>query len=412
MVRRDLKINLFTNGDCRDPNTWSSLPYYFYKGLVAHKVQVNPIDLIPSDYSAYTLFCYLRSIRARAEYALLRTKWHYPILRTRSKHFLTNQKIQAVMQRYDDVDLNVFLTFSFSSYRYSDVPVVHYCDRTYEHHLEEIGQSPTRRDRTFIEIDRRNVENADLVLTTNQLCCDFIHSRYKCRRVSYLGGGTNTEICNLDAHNLIAQKEDSKDILFIGRGVHRRGVDILIGAFSIFNARHEGQFTLHVVGVRPEQLPLELQTNREKVRFYPYLDRTVPTERDTYDNLMRSARLFVCPMRPGPMPNVIQEAQFYCTPVIMSNVSNASESVKDGHSGFLVDSLEPEDVARYMDLLIEDKTQWRRLAYEAHASVKDRTWWKTAQNFLEILVASDLVKEAPSRIVHTENAENVSVGER
>jgi len=359
-----LRINFFSLGDCRNINTWSQFPYYFHRALLKHDVTINPINLIPSENRAYHLLCKFRS---------------------RSNYLLTNMKLRSAARQWRDVDLNVFMTFSFSSYGYVDVPVVHYCDRTYEHHLEESGRKPTARDHMFIKIDRQNLENAALVLTTNQLCCDFITNRYNAKRVIYLRAGVNTDLELPNPEDLILTKEKSKDILFIGRGAYKRGVDILLKAFRIFNERCGREFMLHIVGVAPQELPRELQAADANIRFYGYLDKTVPEQRERYYRLLQSAKLFVFPMRPSPVAGVIREAQMLCTPVIISNVSSASERVTNNYNGILVDRLEPEEFAQQMNDLVKDTSKWRSLAGNAHLSNKDYTWDRTAETFLEIV---------------------------
>ena len=254
-----MRINLFTLGDCTDPNTWSNLPYYFYQNLRAHSVDVRPIDLNPPENAVFTSFSRFMSLRARA-LQFVRPDYGYDVLRTRA---VPRASSIAISGRWpgstSDVDLNLFLTFSFSSYRYATAPVVHFCDRTYEHTLEDTGRAPTRNDRAFIRIDRQNIENAALVLTTGEVCADFIRSRYNARRVLCLRAGTSTDADVQDPDRLIAEKENSTDVLFIGRGAHKRGVDILIRAFTIFNERRGGAFTLHIVGVRPNELADELR---------------------------------------------------------------------------------------------------------------------------------------------------------
>ena len=42
-----LPVNLFTYGDSLDINTWSNIPYYFRRALLAHGMRVNPIDITP-----------------------------------------------------------------------------------------------------------------------------------------------------------------------------------------------------------------------------------------------------------------------------------------------------------------------------------------------------------------------------
>ena len=296
-----LRINLFTYGDARDINTWSNVPYFFHRALLTRDVLVNPIDLAPSDSLAFGLFCRWRNVRSRlASCCGLNTP--SDVFRTRVNYALTNARARSGSHLHAGAHLNVFLTFSFSSHRYSSKPVVLYCDRTYEQHLEDCARIPTSRDRAFIAMERENLEHADLVLAMSELCRDFINTRYKTRRLAYLRAGINVESNDIDTRALIARKERHHEILFVGRGAHKRGVDILIKAFMIFNQRQGGRFALRVVGVRPDELAPELQVARSDVHLYGYLDRNVPSQRDLYHALIQSARLFVFPPGPGRWP--------------------------------------------------------------------------------------------------------------
>jgi glycosyltransferase involved in cell wall biosynthesis len=384
-----MRINLFTDGDSTDLNTWSGLPYYFHRNLLASSVDVRPFDLNPEN-ARYPIFSRLMILRQRA-LQTLRSEESWDHSRSRSFHLLVNRRLRSIAEQHDDADLNLFLTFTFSTYPYAPVPVVHYCDRTYEHYLEDIGRTPTRKDRVFIDIERRNIENAALVLTTGKLCADFIKSRYNARRVFCLRPGARTDVQVLDPGSLIAEKENSTDILFIGRGAHKRGVDILISAFNMFNERNGGAFTLHLVGVQPNELPEELRGG-SNIKFYGFLDRTVPEDLQRYNRLLSSAKLFVMPMRPGPFPGVIKEVQFQCTPVIVSGMHGLSETLIDGHDSILVDSLEPQAFAVQMERLVKDASAWRQLALKGHLARRNCTWSNTMGEFMELLRECDLVK--------------------
>jgi D-inositol-3-phosphate glycosyltransferase len=287
--------------------------------------------------------------------------------------------------------LNVFLSFTFSTYRYVGVPVVHYCDRTYEQHLEETDRTPTRTDRAFMRIDQRNIENADMVLSTNQTCCDFITRRYKPKRAFCLTPGINTEAAVRDPERLINEKENSTDILFIGTGAHQRGADILIRAFKLFNDRRHRRFTLHIVGIKPRDLPEELRAPDHSIRFYGYLDRSVPADLERYNNLLRSAKMFVMPTRPAPFPGVISEVQLHCTPIIGSNVPDMSEVLAHGRDSVLVDGLEPHDYATQMDRLVLDVPAWRQMALNGYISRRNSTWTNTVETFLSMIRDTNLV---------------------
>jgi glycosyltransferase involved in cell wall biosynthesis len=378
-----LTVNLFALGDCTDLNTWSNVPYYFYQNLRAQSVAVRPVNLVPSTSVWYHAFDRLRAIRNRASRFV-----GAPVpdlVRSRAFRVFVNRRLRVFAQQHPHADANVFLTFSFSSYRFMRVPVIHYCDRTYEQHLEETGRKPTRSDRFFMQIDQRNIENASLVLSTNQPCREFISSRYRPKRSLCLRPGINTEAAIDDPEGLIEQKEKSTNILFIGRGVHKRGADILIRAFTLFNGRHGRRFTLHIVGVEQSELPSDLRPPNENIRFYGYLDRTRPTDLERYNALLRSARMFVMPMRPGPFPGVVSELQLHCTPVIASNVAGMSEVLTDGRDSLLIDGFEPNSFADAMDRLVTDGAAWRQMAWNSHVRRRNWTWAHMVTTFLEMI---------------------------
>jgi glycosyltransferase involved in cell wall biosynthesis len=386
-----MRINFFSAGHCTDINAWSGVPYYFYRNLLASSFDVRAFDLNPSASAVYPILTRIMAARQRVLQVIHRGNTWDP-MRCLSSHRLINRHLQTTVQQHADVDLNLFLTFTFSSYTFAPVPVVHYCDRTYEHYLEDVGRTPTRSDREFIRIDRQNIENAALVLTTGELCADFIKSRYNAKRVFCLKLAPRTDVDVVDPDRLIAEKENSTDILFIGRGAYRRGVDILIGAFKTFNERNGNAFTLHIVGVQPNELPEHLHAANPNIRFHGFLNKADPKDLQRYDKLLRSAKMFVMPMRPGPFPGVIKEAQLLCTPVIASRIGGLSECLVRDHDSVLVDSLEPEAFAHQMDLLVRDAPRWRQLARNGHVARRDYTWSDTVGKFVEILRDCSLIK--------------------
>jgi glycosyltransferase involved in cell wall biosynthesis len=384
-----MHINLFTHGDCENINTWSGLPYYFYRSLSNHGIGVTPLNMKPRRAQRVLQ----KGFNARARVVrLVRPDYRYDLFRTTLYHAAANRKLRVIARRHRDADLNVFLTFTFSSRRFVDVPVVHYCDRTYEHHLEEIGRAPTRNDRAFIRIDRQNIESADLVLSTGQQCLDFITSRYRPKRAFCLRIGNNTDAAVLDPECLLARKDHSKNVLFIGRGAHVRGVDVLIQAFRLFNERRHNSFTLHIVGVTPGELPAEFRGPDPNIRFYGYLDRSKTADLALYNDLIAAAKMFVMPMRPGPFPGVIREASLHCTPAVVANVGGHPEILTHERESLLVDSLEPEAFARSMDRLVDEPALWRRLALNGHLARRRDTWSGTIEKFLEIVNDCGILK--------------------
>jgi glycosyltransferase involved in cell wall biosynthesis len=375
-----VKINLFCWGDSNDINTWSNVPYFFARALISRKVEVRRLSLIPEEGLVKRGLNFLNRNRNRA--ASLFGLASRPIFRLPAFQRLVNLHLAKTCRKFQDADLNLFLTFSSSSYRYSDVPVALYCDRTYEHHLEEQGIRPGHADRCLIRMERRNLQNARYVFSLNRACLEFIHDRYGVQSPVLLKAGINLSGDEFpDPSALIARKQAARNILFVGRGYYQRGVDILLKAFLRFNAGFSDPFTLHLVGVTDNELP-EPQAD---VICHGYLRKDDPAQYRKYIDLLASARLFVFPMRSGPIAGVLREALWMCTPVILTNVTNASDRVQDGKNGILAARADPEEIAHCMSVLVADSGVWGRMAAYARESVRDETWEATVDRFLQVI---------------------------
>jgi glycosyltransferase involved in cell wall biosynthesis len=399
-----LKINLFCWGDSNDINTWSNVPYFFARALISRNVDVRRLSLIPELGLIQRGLNFLNRNRNRAASLFgLRPR---PIFRVPAFHRLVNFHLAKTCRKFQDADLNLFLTFSFSSYRYSDVPVALYCDRTYEHHLEELGIRSGYVDRCLIRMEKRNLQNARYVFSFNRACLEFIRDRYGVQSPVLLKEGINLRENDFpDPSALIARKAAARNILFVGRGYYQRGVDILLKAFRRFNEKISDPFTLHLVGVTANELP-EPQAH---VICHGYLRKDDPAQYRKYIDLLASARLFVFPMRFGPIPGVLREALWMCTPIILTNVPNASDRVQDGKNGILAAKPDPEEIGQCMSILVENDGLWRRMAGYARESVRDETWEATVDHLLHVIGRIE-AQRAPTKGLARETRE--TCGER
>jgi len=73
------------------------------------------------------------------------------------------------------------------------------------------------------------------------------------------------------------------------------------------------------------------------------------------------------------------------TPVILTNVPNASERLQDGKNGILAAKADPEEIAHWMSSLVSDSERWRRMAGYARESVREETWGATIDRFLDVI---------------------------
>jgi glycosyltransferase involved in cell wall biosynthesis len=374
-----MEINLFTFGDSGDISTWSNLPYFFSKALLNRGARLNRIDLLPNERAFYRAY---RLIIERIEDALNRrgVRFDAQPFRDPLSIEMIQRKIRREVRRHPRAEANVFLTFSFSSSGLSRTPSINYCDETYEQFLIDSGRTPAPIDRFLIGREKRILDAAAFIFTTGRLCADFIRRRHPSKEVHELNSGVNMEAPRItDAEALLAEKRRSKSILFIGMGYRKRGVDVLLKAFEDFNRRNQNAYTLHVVGEGLSGGP----PAGSKIRYYGYLDKSIPQQAVVYWELIRKARLFVMPMREGPLPGVIKEVGLLFTPVVVTDIWHVGDVVQDGVNGNLVPRPSVEGFAERMHALANDDLTWERLARNANKSAQRFSWDRTAEVFME-----------------------------
>lgn len=376
-----MEINLFTFGDSADIATWSNLPYFFSKALIAKGVRLNRIDLYPTEDPVYRGY---RAFIDRCAVAAERRGINFSIepYRDPVSIRLIDRKIKREIRKHPRAEANVFLTFTFSSSPWSRTPAVNYCDETYVHYLQDTGRSATWRGRYLIAREDAILANTSWIFTTGRGCAEFIQRRHPSKRVLRLPSGINLDDAGTeDAEPIFTEKRRNKSILFIGMGKKKRGIDVLIDAFTRFNRQNGDVYTLHIVGLSSN----EAERAGPNIRGYGYLNKHDPRQFATYLHLLKTARLFVMPMREGPLPGVLKEAGLMFTPVIVTDIWNVSDVIQHGVNGILVARPSAADFADRMHALANDDDTWEQLARNSHRMAQRFSWSNTAQVFCETL---------------------------
>ncbi|NEM98893.1 glycosyltransferase family 4 protein [Pontibacter burrus] len=184
--------------------------------------------------------------------------------------------------------------------------------------------------------------------------------------------------------------EQSPKILFVGRLVKEKGVDLLIRAFlGVLNAIPGAE--LHIVGSlhfgdnRVDEFISHLQElsiNQSSIFFHGF----VPN--DKLHTFYSSASLFVCPsVWEEPFGMVIAEAMLSGVPVIASNRGGIPEVL--GDCGVTID---PEDIgcfSKAIVALLTDKGDLERYSKLGRERIlRTFTWEVIAENMIKILEES------------------------
>jgi glycosyltransferase involved in cell wall biosynthesis len=170
-------------------------------------------------------------------------------------------------------------------------------------------------------------------------------------------------------------------LLFVGRVVYQKGLDLLLHALS--NLRHI-PWELTVVGDGPQRRPLKQLCEHlgieGRVRFLGWLKG--PALVDAYG----AANLFPYPSRHEGMPNAVLEAMASGLPVIASRIAGNEELVIPEETGLLIEPENQQALERALARLIEDPHRRREMGQAARRRAAEHfPWSKMAGMYLDLL---------------------------
>lgn len=172
---------------------------------------------------------------------------------------------------------------------------------------------------------------------------------------------------------------DQPVIVFVGRLIRKKGVDILLEAFR--HVTHNTPCHLAIAGDGPERLRLERQAAelriRDRVHFLGFCQpRELP-------RLYCAADLFVLPSRSEPWGVVVMEALASGLPVVITKLVGCyPDVINDVQVGRVVPPEDPQSLAEAIESLLTLKTP---------PTTIDEIWAPVYQRMRHPVVAGNLV---------------------
>jgi glycosyltransferase involved in cell wall biosynthesis len=197
---------------------------------------------------------------------------------------------------------------------------------------------------------------------------DLVRCNVRPKRIDVIPVGID-----LDRIIKIAPAARTTDVLFAGRLIHEKRVDLLLNAIAIAKTEVP-MISCAIVGDGPERGTLEdlaatLGLN-ESVTFTGFVDQDVLTAH------MKSSKVFVLPSEREGFGLVIIEANACKLPVISirHEMSAARELVRDGVNGFLISKISPREIAEAILKLVTDDALREQLAENGFEMSKKYAW--------------------------------------
>ncbi len=174
-------------------------------------------------------------------------------------------------------------------------------------------------------------------------------------------------------------------ILFVGRLEARKGVDILIEAFSRIPKDINTRLMIAGAGDPSpyKKMATALQI-ADRVRFLGYVDETM------LKPLYAACDLFVLPSRLEGLGMVLMEAMAAGKPVVATRAGGIPEIVTHGQNGFLVEPDNPDKLAQAITNLLQDSSRRMLMGQKNALQMKERYSWRRTAHQVEQVYQSIL----------------------
>lgn len=171
----------------------------------------------------------------------------------------------------------------------------------------------------------------------------------------------------------IEKAEEESDIIYVGRLVPHKNIDILLKAIAEVK-KHIPRIRVNIIGNGPlmpylKNLSRELNIV-ENVNFYGFIEN----ETKIY-SIMKASKIFILPSTREGFPNVLLEANSCGLPVITvkHRMNATSFLIKDGYNGYIV-GLSHSEIAKIILSLLQNEDQLKNMKLNSIEFAKKHDW--------------------------------------
>jgi len=242
----------------------------------------------------------------------------------------------------------------------------------------------------FELLDKAVVNYVDEIMVLSHVSEEYVRRAYD-RSSRVVRTAVDAELFhNANGENLRRKYgfENSFVLLFVGGSVYARRGDIVRA--------------LHILSKKYDNVRLILDTARERETLTGLSEKLGVRDKvlllhSTSDTelaeVYAACDAFVYPSSASPWGLVVTEAMAASKPVIISKQVGTSEIIRNHINGIVIDSAKPEEIAKQVEMLMDNPKLGRKLGENAYEYVKNNlSWERYAQNvenvFLETISRS------------------------
>jgi len=163
------------------------------------------------------------------------------------------------------------------------------------------------------------------------------------------------------------------EIAYLGRIVHRKGLHILLKALSIVK-QNFSEIKANIAGPSDPQYLESLKMLIKRLELEGNVSFIGIVKEEKKYEFIKSHKILVLPSIKEYTPGVLLEAQALGVPVIATRVGAVPEIVVDGRTGILVEPGDELELAKAIEVLIENHELRKRFSLNAREFVKNFTF--------------------------------------
>ncbi len=360
------KINVFVPGDSSLLNTWSNIPYLLTMTLEKQGYIVTRINIEPNHF--FQKFWNNVLFRVISKFFRNTIYWYD---RTLICYIETFIRIWFQNRKYNDADLNLFVSYSFYN-PFSSKPNVLLSDWDYETMIKEKRlRNPYFFEKWSIKRQKKIIQRADLVISLFSSAAEDMRVRYNKSNIVCLGKNVINVFFDreINENEILERKQISNKLLFIGSIKYFEGAKLLIDSYSRLKPLYP-LLELVIIGIGKEYFP----ALPEGVTCYGYLDKGNKKENERYYDELINARVIInaTPVWAGYSSTI--EGMYFYTPVIVSPYSDfVNEFGKELDFGFYCQEFDVNSLKETIELLFQ-RNDYQQLCVNAREKVKEYTW--------------------------------------
>ena len=181
--------------------------------------------------------------------------------------------------------------------------------------------------------------------------------------------------------NVAATIRPGSYLLFLGRLVEQKGIDVLLQAMAVLEG--DGNLDLVVAGRGPERLAMEALAARLGIsRQVHFVGQTVGPQKLW---LLQNSLALIVPSRTSEAFGIVAVESFAAgRPVIASQLPGLADLIQPGRTGLLVPPESPPDLAAAIREIAKDRQRADAWGQAARQFAKPFEWRNIARRHLEL----------------------------